>query len=140
MPELVAVPQITALYAGLLGLMAVVLSILVGRYRAPTAARRVSIGDGGRPEVLRFPETGRPRAMWSALRGYGTQWSCGASRSQVVLASPDFTARIVRVRGGSSAVESHFPSPPAAASKGRSCLRRSNRRSIVSRPKKSSCN
>ena len=52
MPELVAVPQITALYAGLLGLMAVVLSILVGRYRAPSADRRVSIGDGGRPEVL----------------------------------------------------------------------------------------
>ncbi len=52
MPELVAMPQITALYAGLLGLMAVVLSILVGRYRAPTADRRVSIGDGGRPEVL----------------------------------------------------------------------------------------
>lgn len=52
MPELVAMPQITALYAGLLGLMAVVLSILVGRYRTPTADRRVSIGDGGRQEVL----------------------------------------------------------------------------------------
>ena len=32
--------------------MAVVLSILVGRYRTPSADRRVSIGDGGRPEVL----------------------------------------------------------------------------------------
>ena len=52
MPELVAMPQITALYAGLLGLLAVVLSILVGRYRGPSADRRVSIGDGGRPEVL----------------------------------------------------------------------------------------
>ena len=52
MPEFAAMPQITVLYAGLLGLMAVVLSVLVGRYRTPSAEGRVSIGDGGRPEVL----------------------------------------------------------------------------------------
>ena len=51
MPEIVAMPNITALYAGLLGLMAMVLSFLVGRYRAP-GEEGVSFGDGGRLEVL----------------------------------------------------------------------------------------
>ncbi len=51
MPEFVAMPHITALYAGLLGLMAMVLSFLVGRYRAP-GEDGVSFGDGGRLEVL----------------------------------------------------------------------------------------
>lgn len=51
MPEFVAMPDITALYAGLLGLMAMVLSVLVGRYRAP-GENGVSFGDGGRLDVL----------------------------------------------------------------------------------------
>ena len=50
MPEIAPMPSITALYAGLLGLMNVVLGFLVGRYRGGENA--VSVGDGGRQEVL----------------------------------------------------------------------------------------
>ena len=49
MPEIAPMPSITALYAGLLGLMSVVIGFAVGRYRGPDG---VSIGDGGRPEIL----------------------------------------------------------------------------------------
>jgi uncharacterized membrane protein YecN with MAPEG domain len=42
-------PLITALYAGILGLMAVVLAFGAGRLRASTG---ISIGDGGNPELL----------------------------------------------------------------------------------------
>ena len=49
MSELVPIPSITALYAGALGLMSLVIGFLAGRYRGPGG---VSIGDGGRHEVL----------------------------------------------------------------------------------------
>ncbi len=42
-------PVITALYAGLLGLMAIVLAFLAGRLRG---SKEISIGDGGDPELL----------------------------------------------------------------------------------------
>ena len=42
-------PVITGLYAGILGLMAIVLAFVAGRMRGQT---KVSIGDGGNPELL----------------------------------------------------------------------------------------
>ena len=42
-------PQITALYAGLLGLMAIALALAVGRLRN---SESVSIGDGGNLELI----------------------------------------------------------------------------------------
>ena len=42
-------PTITILYAGLLGIMALVLSFLAGRLRGQT---KISIGDGGNQELL----------------------------------------------------------------------------------------
>ena len=41
--------QVTALYAGLLGIMCIVLAFLPGRLRGSSG---VSIGDGGNPELL----------------------------------------------------------------------------------------
>lgn len=43
------VPQITVLYAGLLGLMAIVLGGLAGRIRGQT---QISVGDGGNEDLL----------------------------------------------------------------------------------------
>ena len=47
MPELVPMPTVTALYAGILGLMAVAIAGAAGRLRG-----EVPIGDGGRTDVL----------------------------------------------------------------------------------------
>ena len=50
MPDLVPMPSITALYAGLLGLMSIAIGIAVGRLRGgPDGA---SIGDGGNHAIL----------------------------------------------------------------------------------------
>lgn len=43
------VPTVTLLYAGLFGLMTVVLGVFPGRLRGKT---KISIGDGGNPELL----------------------------------------------------------------------------------------
>ena len=50
MPELTPMPTITALYAGLLGLMSIVIAVMVGRVR--TGPNGVSIGDGGNIELI----------------------------------------------------------------------------------------
>lgn len=50
MPPFVPMPTITALYAGLLGLLSIVLGVLIGRLRGGPDG--VSIGDGGKHEVL----------------------------------------------------------------------------------------
>lgn len=50
MPELFPLPSITALYAGLLGLLSIVIGFAVGRMRGGEGG--VSIGDGGRHDVL----------------------------------------------------------------------------------------
>ena len=42
-------PVITALYAGLLGLMSIALAFVVGRLRGQT---RISVGDGGNQDLL----------------------------------------------------------------------------------------
>ena len=43
-------PQITILYAGVLGIMAVIVGAMAGIYRGQSG---ISIGDGGDPELLR---------------------------------------------------------------------------------------
>ena len=48
MPSLMTIPTITALYAGLLGLMSIVIAVLVGRVRGTSG---ISIGDGGNLEL-----------------------------------------------------------------------------------------
>ena len=48
MPELVPMPTTTALYAGLLGLMSLVIGALAGRLRARTG---IFLGDGGNAEM-----------------------------------------------------------------------------------------
>ena len=50
MPDLVPMPSITALYAGLLGLMSIVIGFAVGRLRGQSDG--VSIGDGGNYAIL----------------------------------------------------------------------------------------
>lgn len=50
MPDLSPMPHVTALYAGLLGLIATVISFMVGRLRGGPDG--VSIGDGGRIELI----------------------------------------------------------------------------------------
>ena len=50
MPEIVAMPTTTALYAGILGLMAFVISAAAGRLRG--GENGVALGDGGRKDVL----------------------------------------------------------------------------------------
>ena len=49
MTEIVPMPTTTALYAGLLGLMSIVIGALAGRLRGQTG---VYLGDGGNPELL----------------------------------------------------------------------------------------
>ena len=49
MPDFVPMPTTTALYAGILGLLSIVLGVLVGRLRG---ADGVSVGDGGRQDIL----------------------------------------------------------------------------------------
>ena len=50
MPEIVAMPTTTALYAGILGLMAFVISAAAGRLRG--GENGVALGDGGRTDLL----------------------------------------------------------------------------------------
>ncbi len=50
MPEFTPIPTITALYAGLLGLMSIVIAFMAGRLRGGPDG--VSIGDGGKPELI----------------------------------------------------------------------------------------
>jgi len=50
MPDLVPMPSITALYAGLLGLMSIAIGFAVGRLRGQ--ADGVSVGDGGNHAIL----------------------------------------------------------------------------------------
>ena len=50
MPEIVAMPTTTALYAGILGLMAFVISAAAGRLRG--GENGVSLGDGGRTDLM----------------------------------------------------------------------------------------
>ena len=49
MPDFVPMPTTTELYAGILGLVSIVIGVLVGRFRGPDG---VSVGDGGREEIL----------------------------------------------------------------------------------------
>ena len=48
MPDLVPMPTTTALYAGILGLMSIVIGALAGRVRTQTG---IFLGDSGNPEV-----------------------------------------------------------------------------------------
>jgi uncharacterized membrane protein YecN with MAPEG domain len=49
MPTFAALPVITALYAGLLGLLSIAIAIQAGRARGQTG---ISIGDGANPEMI----------------------------------------------------------------------------------------
>ena len=49
MPEFTAIPDISALYAGLFGITGIVLSFFAGKLRGKTG---ISIGDGGNTELL----------------------------------------------------------------------------------------
>lgn len=49
MPEIVPMPTITALYAGLLGLLSIAIAVTAGRARGQTG---ITLGDGGNPEMI----------------------------------------------------------------------------------------